>query len=239
MNAVGGLHVGQVEGRGNIVGDGAAGQLGVYGEVAGEQVLGVQVAEQHVGIGDGGVLAAKLVAGRAWERAGTLWADAERAAAVHGGDAAAARANLCQVYGGDAEDVAAAAQQAMSDADAAADLVLRSLQHLAVLDDGRLGGGASHVESHQVGHTETATEVERAYHASSRAGLDAVDGTLHGDARGGEAAVGLHHGEGHGDSHVLKALGEKGQVALHDGTDVAVDYGGAGALVLLHFRQQV
>ena len=40
-------------------------------------------------------------------------------------------AHLSQVYGGDAQDVATAPQQAVSDADAAANFVLRGLQHLA------------------------------------------------------------------------------------------------------------
>ena len=46
-------------------------------------------------------------------------------------------------------------------------------------------------------------------------------------------------GQGHGDAHVLKALGQQRQVALDDRADIAVDDRGAGALVLLHFGQQV
>ena len=156
MDAVGGLDIGHVQGSGDVVGDGAAGELSVDGEVAGQQVPGVEVAEQYVGVGDGGVLAAELVAGGAGEGAGALGADAEGAAAVDGGDAAAASADLGEVDGGDAEDVAAASEEAVADADAAADLVLGGLEHLAVLDDGGLGGGAAHVEGHQVGHVEAA-----------------------------------------------------------------------------------
>ena len=199
----------------------------------------VQVAQQHIGIGYRSVLAAQPVAGGARVGAGAQRPDAQGAAAVHGGDATAASADLCQVNGRDAQDVAAAAQQPVADADAAADLVFRCLEHLTVLDDGGLGGGATHVQGHQVGHLEATSQVEGPHHAGCGAGLDAVDRALHGDAGGGEAAVGLHDGQGHGDSHLLQPLDQQAKVTLHHRADVAVDDGGAGALVLLHLRQQV
>ena len=181
VDAVSRLNFGQVQWPGHIVGDGAAGQLGVDGEVTSQQVLRIQVAQQHVGVGYGGVLTAELVAGWAGESAGALGADAEGAAAVYGGDTAAPCAHFGQVDGWDAQDVAAAPQQPVAHTDAAANLVLRGLQHLAVLNDGSLGSGSAHIQGHQVGHIETAAEVEGSNDTGSRSGLDAVHRALHGN----------------------------------------------------------
>ena len=77
-----------------------------------------------------------------------------------------------------------------------------------------------------------------AHHTSGGAGLDAVDGLLHGDAGGGQPAVGLHDGQGNGDAHVPQTFGQQPQVAFHHRADVAVYHRGAGTLILLHLRQQ-
>ena len=56
---------------------------------------------------------------------------------------------------------------------------------------------------------------------------------------GGQPAVGLHNGQGDGDAHVLQALDQQAEIGLDHGADVAVDDGGAGALVLLHLWEEV
>ena len=62
--------------------------------VASEEPLRVEVAEDKVGVGDGGIGAACAVAGRAGGCASTVGADAQSATVVYPSDAAATSADL-------------------------------------------------------------------------------------------------------------------------------------------------
>ena len=213
--------------------------LGIDREGAAEQVLGIQEAQCHVGVGDGRFGAARAVADRARHRAGGVRADLQTPGAVHPGDAAAAGGHLGDVDGRHAQHVAGAAQQAVTGVHAAADLVLGRQQHLAALDDGRLGGGAAHVEADQIGLAEAGAHLGRADHAGGRPRLDAVHGLARGQLDRHQAAVGLHHGHRSVRAGAAQLGDQPLQVALHHRPDVAVDDGGAGALVLAGFRQQL
>ena len=237
MDAVGRLNLGQAQGQGHVPGNGLPGQFPVNGEVAAQQVFRVEIAQQHVGVSDGGVPAAQAVAGRPRHRSGALRPHPDGAAAVHRGDAAAAGSHFGKVDCGYAEDVPGTSEQAMANADVAAHLRLRGLQNFAVFDDASLGGGAAHVQRHQVFHAQAVTQVIGSHHAGGGAGLYAVDRLLHGDAGSGQAAVGLHDGQGDGDAHILQTFGQQAQVTFHYWADVTVYHRGAGALVLFHLRQ--
>ena len=118
-------------------------------------MFGVEVTQQNISVGDGGVSPTQPVAGRAWHRTGALRPHPNRAAAVHRGDATAARPHFGKVDRGDAEDVPGPSQQAVTHADVAAHFRLRGLQDFAVFDDASLGGSATHVQRHQVFHAQT------------------------------------------------------------------------------------
>ena len=168
-----------------------------------------------------------------------MGSDLQAARAVYPGDAAAARGHFGDVDGRHAQHVAGAAQQAVTGVHAAADLVLGRQQHLAALDDGRLGGGATHVEADQLGLAEAGAHLGRADHARGRPRLDAVHGLARGQLDRHQPTVGLHHG--HWGVYAGAAqLGDQAlEVALDHRPDVAIDDGGAGALVLARFGQQL
>ena len=245
------LHVGQGVHAPGRLGLGEAGRLRqalaqrrarllrVDREGAAEQVLGIQEAQRHVGVGDGRLGAARAVADRAGHRAGGVGADLQAARAVHPGDAAAAGGHLGDVDGGYPQHVAGAAQQAVAGVHAAADLVLGRQQHLVALDDRRLGGGAAHVEGDQVGLAEAGSHLRRADHAGGGARLDAVHGLARGQLDRHQPAVGLHHGHRRVGAGAAQLGDQPLQVTLHHRPDVAVDDGGAGALVLARFGQQL
>ena len=101
--------------------------------------------------------------------------------AVHPGYASPARADLGDVDCGHPQYVPRAAQQAVAGVHAAPDLVLGREEHLAALDDRRLGGRAAHVEGHQIPLVQPTAQVEGPNDARGGAGLDAVHGLFGGD----------------------------------------------------------
>ena len=128
-----------------------AGRCTVQGEghAPAEEVSGIQIAENGVGVGDSRVLAAKAVARGAGGSACALRADSQASGVVEPGDAAAASGNLGEVYDRDLDGVAGALEPAPYVA-GPADLIFCSNTHLAVVNQGGLGCGASHIEGDEL-----------------------------------------------------------------------------------------
>ena len=70
-----------------------ADSVGVERQLAAKEVVGIEYAERHIGVGDGGLCAATAVAGRPGLGAGALRPDLQHAGGVDPGDRAAARAD--------------------------------------------------------------------------------------------------------------------------------------------------
>ena len=115
--------------------DGPLGRGPVERHTAGQRRVGVEVAQQQVGVRHRGLLAAAAVAGGAGVGSGRARAGAQRSAAVAPGDAAAARAHGVHVHHRQR-------QRATADLAAAGD------RHAAVEHQRDVARGAAHVESH-------------------------------------------------------------------------------------------
>src|SRR3990170_250163 len=101
----------------------------------------VDCAEQHVGIGDGRLLAAQRVASRARLRSRAAWADAQQAEVAHMCDAAASGANFDHVDARNGYRETAALLEAID----AVDLDLPGHNRPEVTHHADLRGGAAHV----------------------------------------------------------------------------------------------
>ena len=144
-------------------GDGRVRGVGVEGHAAAEEVVGVEAAEDEIGVGDGGLGAALAVAGGAGCRAGTLRADAQHAALVDPGERAAAGADGADV---DHRDL---------DRHAPFDLE-RGGERLPAADHGGdVGRGAAHVERDQMVDAGEPGDVAAGDHAAGRAGDQHLD----------------------------------------------------------------
>ena len=104
------------------------------------EIVGIDVAQHDVGIGDGRAVAAAAVADGPGIGAGALRPDLDEPH-VGAGDAAAAGADLQQLHGRDVDRQAAALAIAHL-----IDLEGRRDRRLAAVDGAELGGGAAHVE---------------------------------------------------------------------------------------------
>ena len=114
-----------------------------------EEVAGVQVAENGVGVGHRRVLASEAVAGGAGCCPCALRTDSQAARVVEPGYATATCRNLGEVYDRDFNRVTGALEPAPHVA-GATDLVFSSNTHFAVVNQGGLGCGASHVEGDEL-----------------------------------------------------------------------------------------
>ena len=199
----------------------------------------MEVAEDEVRIGHCRVGAAAPVAGRTGIRPGAARPHPDRSRHVHGGDASAPRAHLGDVDHRNPEQVAAPADKPAADRDRGAHLVLGGPEHLAGLDNRRLGGRAAHVESDDVRVPRAAGELRRRDHAGGRARLDDGDRLADRRARGDEPAVRLHDQDRRRDLLRVEAFAQPLEVAPDERSDVGVHHRGARALELLDLRQHL
>ena len=151
------------EGAERLLGGGAADS-----ERATQEVVGVEDARDELRVGDGGLGAAALVAGRAGLGTCALRANANGAAGVDPGDRAAAGADLDDVDDGHHHRVAGVVG-------APANLVLGGRRDLAVEDQRALGSGAADVEVDDVGLAAAGADAGRPDQAGGGAGLDHRD----------------------------------------------------------------
>ena len=119
-----------------------------------------------------GSTAAAAVAGGAGIGAGAARADLQAAGRVEPGDAAPAGADLGDVDRRDPQELARAPDEPAAGGDRAADLVLAPARDGAVLDQGRLGGRAAHVERDRVLDPEPLRHPERRDDSGGRPRLE-------------------------------------------------------------------
>ena len=173
----------------------------------------IEIAQDHVGVGDRRLGAAEVVAERAGRRPRAPRPHLERAAGIDPDQRAAAGADLGEVDRRHAEQVAGAGQEPRPVHDAAAHLVLGSAGHLAVLDDRRLRRRPAHVERDELAEPDAAGERLRADDAGRGAGLDDVDRVRRRGGVGHEPAVGLHDQERRLHARAVEAGPQRGQIA--------------------------
>ncbi len=191
----------------------------VQRHVAAQEVVPVEQAQHQVGVRHRGIGTATAVAGRAGFRAGAARADLEQAQAVHRRDAAAARADLDHVDGGDGERHAAPLAEPVHPVD----LEASRHQRLEVLDQARLGRGAAHVERQEPGQLQPLGVVGRGQRARGRPALDHAHGVARGDLRADHAAAAQHDQRPVGRAGLFQAGGEAPEIGGGDGGGVGVD----------------
>ena len=222
-----------------MVGHAAPGELGVDHHVAVRQRTGADVAQHDVGVGQRGLLAAPAVAGGARPRPCRARADSQAAGRVHVGHAAAAGADLGDVDGRRADQLAPASHQAAAGGQRGAHLVLGGIVQVPALDQRRLGGGAAHVQGDDVGHAESRGGQVRGQDAGRGTGLQHEDRPPGRMRLRGQAARGLHDEQWGGDAQLVQAPPHRQQVRGHRRAHVGVDRRGRRALVFAPLRQDV
>jgi len=124
--------------------DGRGGRSHVEPSRPAQEEARVEVAEHEIRVGDGGLEAAQAIAGGSWIRARAVRAHAQEPA-LDARPAPASRTDLDQIHAGDLDGQAAALAHPDH-----VDLELIRARGHATLDEGRLGGGAAHVEGDQI-----------------------------------------------------------------------------------------
>ena len=195
---------------------------------AAEEEVGIEVAEQQVGVGDRRLPATETVAGGSWIGPGASRAHLEQAELVHPSDAAAAGSDLDHVDHGRLDRQPAALLEAVD---------ARGLHHwrhvgLAGPDEACLGGRAAHVERDHVAMSCLIAEKRRSQPAPGRARLQQSHGELARHAGRGRAPRGLHQGEAAAKAALGERVFQAGDVAVHQGLDVRVRGRRGAALVL-------
>ena len=145
-----------------------AGAIEVEAGPAAKEELGVEAAEDEVGVGDGGPDRRGRTDGPG-HGAGGLGADAEEAAGVEAGEGAAARAGGVDVEHGDADGHAG---------DDGLDGGLRAA--FAGVDEQDVGGGAAHVEADDAVEAGELRDAQGADDAAGGPGEDGADGLVRG-----------------------------------------------------------
>ena len=134
--------------------------------------MGVEVAENQVGVGHRHLRPAGAVADGAGYGACALRTHVRRPSPVDPEDAAATCSHFGDVEGRDPDREPSPLDEQATLVHPATDLVLGSFEGLAVLDQGSLGGGAAHVERDHVGFPEPGGEGPGGDHARGGTRLD-------------------------------------------------------------------
>ena len=185
--------------------------------------------ERDVRVGHGRVVPAEPVARRPGHGPGAPRADADGACLVAPRDRPAARADLGDVDGRDADELARPAQKPRAGRERRADLVLLAAGHAAAFDERGLGSRAAHVERDRVLVTKRPGQRQRSDDARRRPRLQRVDGPHRSIGGGHHPARRLHDRQG----AAPQAAMEVAHVLRHEGTDVGVDDCSRRPLVLL------
>ena len=226
-DAVRGLVKAQPQGLGNPLLHHRLRLLLVEGEAPAEKVVGVQHPQDDVGIGDGGVLAAVVVADGAGVGAGAVGSHLERPHRIDARNGAAARAHGVDVEHGQADGPLA-------------DAALGGDHRAALVDQRHVATGAAHVEGDDVVDADLAADAQRRDDAPRGPGEHRGHRFAGRGLERRHAAVGLHDVElGRVDPHLPQAGLQPVQVGAHHGRDVGVDDRGAHAKELADLRQHL
>ena len=194
---------------------------------AAEKILGVEIAADHVRIGDGRARAAASVAGGAGISARALRADGKEACAIDGRERTAAGGDGCHV------------QRRHVDL-TACDGAFGHFQRHAAFDEGDVGAGAAHVEGDEAGLRIALGEIGACLCARSRAGEQRMHGLAAADGgdEGHDAAVRLHE-EALAGAHarLVEALVQMIDVANQHRLQIGIEQGGRHARPFAQARQ--
>ena len=223
QDAVGGIGEAQAERLGDLLADGASRGRFVELHLATEEAPGVQAPQHQVCVGHRGTGSPQPIARRPRIRAGALRPDAQGAAHIDHRDAAAAGADFEDVHHRylDRQRLVVATDQRS-----------RSGEHLAAIDDARLGGGSAHVEGDRVRQTQFAAQGLRAHHAGRRAGFQHADAFGLGLARLVQPAGRLNEQKGAAEAAALQMPVDVTDVPADARTDERIRNGGRAALEL-------
>ena len=154
---------------------------------------------------------------------------------VHRRDAAAARADLDQLDGGDADGQPAA----LDEAPLPRGLEAVGGERLAAVHHRELGGGPAHVEGQHLAIAVGLAEEGGRDGAGGGARLQHLHRHPLGLLHVGEPAAREHQQERRGDAQLRHAPGHQREVLLRERLDVGVGRGGGGALVLADLRRHL
>ena len=220
VDGAGRLGDAHAQGPGHLLRHRPARGVHVEGDLAAEEVLGVQVSQDQAGIGHRGFGAAAVVAHRTGVGAGAARADLQEAGPLlEPGDAAASRANGLHPDLG--------RQQPVAQEDG---LVVPL--HGAAADNADLEGGAPHVRRHDVVDAAQAAHVVAGGDPGRGTRLDGSHGLAHRVVDAQDAAVGLHDQRLPPQAPVPQQRAQLVQVGADPGADIGVEDRCRGALVL-------
>ena len=206
-----------------------SGGLGIEQQLAAEEPVRRQAAQQQVGIGYRRLGAAAAVADRARAGAGRARADMQPRLVVEPGDRAAARAHLDDV------DHRCLDREALN---VSAGVIGRVHRIAAGFDEGALGRRAPHVERDNVVQAKRIGVGGGADAAADRARLDQGDGLAAGALGRQHAAVRAHHEQRSGEPAPAQLVLEPAQIARDLRTDIGVGRRRRGALVFVPLPAQ-
>ena len=219
----------------NAAQQGVGGFVTVQHDAPAGELSRVDTAEDDVGIGDGGALAAAVIACRTGLGAGAFRPYGDAAQGVKRGDGAAAGADFDHPNDRNAQRDAAALQEAV---DARHLEAARSLRG-TIVDQADFGGGAAHVVGQHRVQPKLARDVAGENGAPRGAGFDQAHGETNGGFEGRDAAAGQHEIERAAQPGVGQLLLQTAQMAAHQRLHVGVGAGGGDALVLAHFGRHL
>jgi hypothetical protein len=164
-----------------------------------------------------------------------LRADLEEAEIAHRRDAAAARADLDHVDGGNEDRKAAARLEAID----AVDLEVADHERRAILDDARLRRGATHVEGEQPIEAEHFRAVSRRQRTRRRAGLHHTHRKALRDVDADHAAVRQHDERIVHEAALLQPVAQRVEIRPGDGRRVGVHRDRRGARIFADLWRHV
>ncbi len=192
-------------------------------------MLGIEAAEQQIGVGHGRLRAAAAIASRTRHRAGALRADAQRLAFGETRDAAAAGADLENIHHRNLDR-----QRPL----VAADQRRAGGQRPALADDARLCRGAAHIESDRIRQAELMADRLRANDAGGRPGFQHAHAFAPRLIDRKKTAGRLHDIELAAEAIGAQLLIELAEIAIDARTDIGIGGDCRGALEFAIFLRQ-
>ena len=195
-------------------------RLRLEGDLAAEEIVGIEAAEDEIGVGHGRLRAALAVADRPGIGAGAARSDLEQPALVDPGDAAAAGAERGHIDAGDGYRYAEA------------DLELALVALLAALDGADVRAGAAHVEREGMLDAGQSGVVAGGDDAAGQARDEELRRLCVGGVDAQVTAIRLQHAGRSGDAEIIEGGAHAGDIVAQHRLDIGVADGGAAAFVL-------
>ena len=197
--------------------------------------IGIEMADDQVGIRDGRLVTAALITSGPGLRSGAAGTDLEQVQAVETRDASAPRPDLDQLHGGDIDRHSAARGKPPL----ATGFELVGDQRRIVLDDAELRGGSPHVEGQHIRHARALGEIGGRDRAGGRAGLEQLDREAARLADVRETAVRQHHQQRRADAERFELGLQAGEVAIRQGSHIGIGGRGGRPLEFADLRRDL